>query len=76
MIKANLVSTLIIKRSTIFFGKGKDAEFDITDYQCLVGMLIHLSQTTQSNFAFVVSRLEQYMADLYLGHWHTTKRVL
>ena len=46
MIRANSVDTLMIKGSTILFGKSKDAEFDVTDYQCLVGKLMHLSQTT------------------------------
>lgn len=32
MIGANLVDTLIIKRSTILFDKNKDAEFNIIDY--------------------------------------------
>lgn len=43
MIRVNLVSILMIKGSTILVGKGKDAEFDITDYQHLVRKLMHLS---------------------------------
>lgn len=64
MIRANLVDTPIIKGSTILLNKGKDAEFDITDYQCLVGKLIHLLHTIWSNLAFVISKLGQDMADL------------
>lgn len=76
MIGANPVGTPMIKGSTILHSKGEDAEFDVTDYQRLVGKLMHLSQTTQPDLAFVVSRLGQHMADLRLGHWRAVKRVL
>ncbi len=68
IIEANRVGTPMIKGSTILLGKSEDAEFDVTDYQRLVRKLIHLSQTTRSDLAFVVSRLWQHMADLRLGH--------
>ena len=76
MIGANPIGIPMIKGSTILLGKSKNAEFDITDYQCLVGKLMHLSQTIRHNLAFVVSRLGQYMADPCLGHWRAAKRVL
>lgn len=43
MIGANPISISIIKGSIILYSKGKNTEFDFTDYQCLVGKLIHLS---------------------------------
>ena len=49
MIKANLIGTSMIKGSTILLGKGKDVELNVTNYQRLVGKLMHLSQTTRLN---------------------------
>lgn len=40
--KVNSIDTSMIKRSTILFGKNKNAEFDIIDYQHLIGKLIYL----------------------------------
>ena len=57
MIKANLVDTLMIKRSIILLGIGEDAEFEVTNYQRQMGKLMHLSQTTRPDLAFVISRL-------------------
>lgn len=45
IIEANPVGLPMIKKSTILFGKGKNAEFNVTDYQRLVGKLMYLSQT-------------------------------
>lgn len=41
MIGANIIGTPMIKRSTILLGKGKDAKFDVIDYQHLVETLMH-----------------------------------
>lgn len=42
MIEANLIDTLITKKSTILFDKNKDAKFNFTDYYCLVEKLMYL----------------------------------
>ena len=68
IIEANPIDTPIIKGSTILLSKSEDAEFNITDYQRLVGKLMYLSQTIRPNLAFVVSSLRQYMADPHLGY--------
>lgn len=46
MIEATLISIPMVKRSTILLSKGKDAKFDITDYQRLIEKLMYLSQIT------------------------------
>lgn len=42
MIEANLIGTLMIKKSTILFNKDENVKFNIIDYQCLVEKSIHL----------------------------------
>lgn len=74
MTAANPVATPIIKGTTIRLGKDEDSEFDVTDYQCLVEKLMHLSQTTRADLASLVGRLGQYMADPRLGLWRAAKR--
>lgn len=76
MIRANLVSTLMIKRSTIILGKDKNIEFDITNYQRLIEKLMYWSLTIRPDLEFNVSRLAKHIADLYLNYCRAAKRVL
>lgn len=45
MIKTNLINILIVKKSIVLLGKSKNAEFDITNYQYLIGKLMYLLYT-------------------------------
>ena len=72
------VTTPIMQKVKLTKSSDKDV-FDgktQADYRILVGELIYLMVQTRPDFAYSVSKLAQFMSNLFEKHWTELKSIL